>query len=168
MNVDPEPLDLGWRLSPLAIAVLCAVALLGAAFAIHAFGLPAGLAVLLVVALVAVMGFQRAEIDGRMLTLCDLRTAFAPRLLHARAVEHVVYRRGLTAGRLRLGVDRHNQTIRLVLSGRSPDTPAFRAIALWLIVHGRRQVRIDPRLLDALAILPNQEDAGLPHDTSHA
>lgn len=167
MNPLPQPLHLGWRLSPLAIAVACAAALFAAAVAIRFFGLPAGLGVLALAGLVAAGGFQQAEIDGRMLTLCSLRTAFAPRLLHARAVERVAFRRGLTAGRLWLSVDRRAGTLVLVLCGRSPDTAAFRAIALWMIVHGRREARIDPRLLDALAVLPHHEDAD-QHDPSHA
>jgi hypothetical protein len=39
---------------------------------------------------------------------------------------------------------------------------------MWMIVHGRRRARIDARLLDALAAMPEHGAARQPHDASPA
>jgi hypothetical protein len=41
-------------------------------------------------------------------------------------------------------------------------------VTLWMIVHGRRRARIDTRLLDALASMPEHDDVRQPHDASPA
>lgn len=168
MRPAVEELDLGWQARPLAVAVACAVAILLAAFAVRAFGLLPGFGGLALFALVGTVGIQQGELEGPILRFRIARYAFAARLLHARAIDRLVFRPHPFGCRLRPSIERRGQTVELVLYGPSPTAPAFRAITLWLIVHGRRQTRIDPRLLDGLTVVTDHEDAGLPHDASHA
>lgn len=168
MKPTAEELDLGWRCTPFAVAALCAAALMGAAWAIHASGLLVGAGVLAGAGMVALAGLQRARLDGPQLRLRTLRHAFAARFLHARGVGELTYRRGLGPCALRVVGAEDERDLRLEVVGPTPRAAVFRQLALWLIVHGRRQVRIDPALLDALASMPDHESAGLPHDTSHA
>ncbi|WP_187770696.1 hypothetical protein, partial [Cognatilysobacter lacus] len=87
--------------------------------------------------------------------------------LPARQVSRLRFRRSASPWcRLRLERDGHG--ICLVLAGPSPAHPSIRPVTLWIIVHGRRRVWIDPRLLDALASMPEHGTARQPHDASPA
>lgn len=114
-------------------------------------------------------GLQLARLDGSLLCLRTLATGFAARPVHARTVGALEFRR--SPGPRRLRFVPHADSSRggtLVLCARSADTASFRALTLWLIVHGRRGVHIHGALLDALASTHGHEGAGLPNDTSHA
>jgi hypothetical protein len=115
---------------------------------------------------VVVAGLQQARLEGPVMRLRDWRSGFAVRSQHARSVDRLDYRRSPGPQRIRRLVS--TAGIRVLLLGPAPSTPIFRAVALWLIVHGRRQARIDPALLDALASVPVQADAGRPQGTRHA
>lgn len=165
-------LPLGLR--PLAAAALALAIVASAAVAVVVFagyGLEA--TALIVAAACACTActlawLQSARLDGSLLCLRTLATGFAPRPLHARTIGALQFRRSPGPRRLRYlntdGVCGHT----LVLCARDADNAAFRALTLWLIVHGRRGAQIDAALLDALAVVHEPAGAGQPHDTSHA
>lgn len=166
MSTRREELDVGWQPGPFVTAGLGAAAVLGAAFAIHMAGIAAGLAVLGVSAVAAAASWNECWLDGPAIRLRTARTLLGTRGAHARSIERLAYRRDMGPARLRLQSGREGLT--LLACGRDPRAAAFRQAAVWLIVHGRRQARIDAELLDALAAMPDHAPTGLPNDTSHA
>lgn len=127
----------------------------------------AGAAVVTCVGL-ALAWMQSVRLDGSLLCLRSLATVFGARAVHARTLGSLKFRRSPGPRRLRVRAQGHGAAPALVLYARDADNAAFRAITLWLIVHGRRGAHIDGVLLDALASVHGPEGAGLPHDTSHA
>jgi hypothetical protein len=166
MNAGREPLEVGWQPGAFATAALVAGAVLAAALAIHLAGLAAGLAVATTAALVPALAWHECWLDGPALRLRSLRTGLRLRGAHARAIARLDYRRD--AGPPRLHLVHGREGLLLLARGRNPKAVAFRRAAMWLLVHGRRQARIDAALLDALAAMPDHAPTGLPHDTSHA
>ena len=161
-----EPLAVGWRPGPFGSAALCASAMLAAALVIHAAGLVEGMALLGGIGALALLLWHSAELVGPSIRIRSARTAWRPAQAHARAVEAFEFRHG--AGAPRLAIRRSRTGIVLRATGPRADAGAFRQVAMWLIVHGRRQARIDAALLDALAAMPDHAVTGQPHDTSHA
>jgi hypothetical protein len=166
MSGVDDSLPVGWRPGPCASAMACAAAMLASALAIHFQGLVAGAAVLLAGAVGAFALWQDARFDGPLLRLRGGRTLGRRRTASARTITALEYRRGLLPPRLALR--RTPQGVVLRAIGPRADAEAFRQLAMWLIVHGRRQARIDPALLDALAAMPDHARADQPHDASHA
>lgn len=166
MSGVDDSLPVGWRPGPCASAVACAAALLAAALAIHVQGLATGAAVLVAGAVAAFALWQDARFDGPLLHLRGARTLARRRTANARTITRLEYRRGALPPRLALRRTAQGVVLRAV--GPRPDAEAFRHLAMWLIVHGRRQARIDAVLLDALAAMPDHARADQPHDASHA
>ncbi|MFZ5657820.1 MAG: hypothetical protein ACOY37_12355 [Pseudomonadota bacterium] len=166
MSGVDESLPVGWRPGPFASALACAAALLAAALLIHFEGLGAGLALLAAAGATAFALWQDARLDGPLLCLRGGLWLGRRRTASAHAIAGLEYRRSLLPPRLAM---RHTaQGVILRAFGRRADVEAFRQVAMWLIVHGRRQARIDPALLDALAAMPDHARADQPHDASHA
>ena len=161
-----ESLDIGWRTGPFTTAALMAAALLGAAVAIRFAGVAAGAVLLAGVALAAAACWHEGWLDGPGIHLRSLRSALRLRTVHAHSIDRLTFRR--TAGPARLRLRSGPDGVELLACGPAPRVPAFRQVAMWLIVHGRREARIDPALLDALAGMPDHASTGQPHDASHA
>lgn len=158
-----ERLAVGWRPGPVASVVGCAAALLAAALAIHAFGIAAGFAMLAIAGLAALSRWQQARLQGPSLMLRSLRSLGRAIPVHAIAVGRLEYRRARGAARLAVRRDDEGLVLRAV--GPKPGLDAFRHLAMWMIVHGRRQAYVDPALLDALAGMADHARARA--DASH-
>ncbi|TBR07664.1 MAG: hypothetical protein EPO46_10940 [Lysobacter sp.] len=163
-----DTLRLGWRAHPwaavayamaIAIVTLLALRLGGPVVA----GIVAALGLL-----IALPALQGAWLDGPLLCLRDIHSRGLRHALHARSVDALQFRRMHGPLRLRLECGGIAADTTLVLCGPDPGHATFRAILLWLIVHGRRRVHVDTCLLDALAVIPEHAGAGSPHDASHA
>jgi hypothetical protein len=161
-----EALPVGWSPGPFASAGSCAALLLGAALAIHFGGLAAGGAVLAFGAAAVATVWCEAWLDGPSIRLRGPRSLGRAVVVHARGIDRIEYRRGLLVPRL--SVVRRVDGVVLRASGPCPRAEGFRHAAMWLLVHGRRQARIDPALLDALAVMPDHAQADPSHDASHA
>ncbi|GAB1594383.1 hypothetical protein [Lysobacter claricitrinus] len=167
MSMLREDLDVGWQSRIVAIVAASVATVIASVVAGLAAGPMVATVVLLAMALAVMSRVQWAALDGPALLLRDARTGYAFRQLPARQVTQLRYRRTLLPWcRLRLEADRFG--VGLVLTGPSPSHPTARAIALWLIVHGRRRTRIDTPLLDALAGMPEHGPTRQPHDASPA
>ncbi len=166
MSGATESLPLGWRPGPVASAALCAALLLAGAVAMRYLGLAIGFGVLLAGVLAALGLWRDARIDGPRIRLRGPRSGWRVVACNAGAIDRIDYRRGLRPARLSL--HRIDGGTVLRATGPTPRIEAFRQLAMWLIVHGRQDARIDPRLLDALAAMPDHARTGQPHDTSHA
>lgn len=166
MKRAPEALELGWRPGPVATVATCAGVLLATAVAIAFAGLAAGAGVLGVAGVVVLLQWQDARIDGPLLQMRGGRSLGRGAIVHARAIDRIEYRRHALPPRL--AVQRSGWSLSLVAYGPSAGDEAFRRVAVWLIVHGRRQARIDARLLDALAGMPDHARLGSKKDASPA
>lgn len=166
MNATRESLPLGWRPGPAASAALCAAVMFAGALAMRYSGLAAGLGVLLAGTLAALGLWRDARIDGPSIRLRGARSGWRAVACHAGAIDRLEYRRSLQPSRLSLHTAGGVTVLRA--SGPTPRIEAFRQLAMWLIVHGRQDARIDASLLDALAAMPDHARTGQPHDTSHA
>ena len=166
MSGRVETLAVGWRPGAFTSAATCAVLLLGCALTIHFAGLAAGLALLVLGASAPFAVWSEARLDGPSIRLRGLRTFGRPVVAHARGIDRIEFRRGGLVARLQL--HRRADGVVLRATGPDPSHAAFRQAAVWLLVHGRRQARIDPALLDALASMPDHVRADQPHDASHA
>lgn len=160
------PLAIGWQPGPFPTAALGAGIVLGAALAIHLAGLLAGLGVLGGAALLGALSWQEAWLDGPGIRLRSIRTGLRLRAAHARGIDRMAFQRSIGPARLRLRAGPEGAT--LVAIGPDPRADAFRQAAMWLIVHGQRQARLDGALVDALAEMPDHARTGQPHDASHA
>lgn len=167
MNVLHQALDVGWQARRPAVVLVCAGALFAAVGTALWLGAMAGLVVVLACALAAMTRMQWASLDGHALVMRDARTAYAYRALPARRIARVLFRRTATPW-CRVELTCGDDGACLVLSGPTPAHPTLRPITLWMIVHGRRGAHIDPRLLDALAAMPEHDAARQPHDASPA
>lgn len=165
MSGPREALPVGWRPGAFASAAACAAAILAAAVTFRFAGPATGGVVLLVGAGLALAAWQEAWLEGPRIHVRAARSRWRVVGRHARAIDRFEYRRGAMP-RLSLHVDRAGLVLRA--TGPTPHAEAFRQAAMWLIVHGRRQARIDPVLLDALASMTDHAHTGQPHDTSHA
>ncbi|AXK71123.1 hypothetical protein DWG18_01675 [Lysobacter sp. TY2-98] len=167
MSALREELVVGWQSRVGAIVGAC-TAIVGLALGAGAFGGPmVAMMVLLALALAVMSRVQWAVLDGPTVTLRDATTGYAFRVLPARQVASVRYHR-IVLPWCRLRLEREAAGVGLVLMGPSPSHPTVRAVALWLIVHGRRRTRIDTSLLDALAGMPEHGPTRQPHDASPA
>jgi hypothetical protein len=140
--------------------------MLASALTIHFAGLAPGLGVLVLGTLAPFALWSDARLEGPSIHLRGLRTYGRPVVVHARSIDRIEYRRGSLVPRL--GLHRGVDGVVLRATGPDPRSEAFRHAAMWLLVHGRRQARIDPALLDALAAMPDHVRADQPHDASHA
>ncbi|MGY4517015.1 hypothetical protein [Lysobacter sp. HA18] len=167
MSMLREDLDVGWQ-SRIAVAVSAGVATVVASIVAGVvLGPMVAVVVVLAMTLAVMSRVQWAAVDGPALQLRDATTGYAYRLLPARQVACLRYRRTrLPWCRLRVEADRFG--VVLVLSAPSSSHATARAITMWLIVHGRRRTRIDAPLLDALAGMPEHGPARQPHDASPA
>jgi hypothetical protein len=167
MNVLHQALDVGWQARrPAAVAVAIGTATITLAAAAW-LGPMAGLVVVLGCALGAMTRMQWAALDGHALVLRDAHTAYSYRAVPARRIARVRFRRTATPW-CRVLLTTEDEGACLVLAGPSPAHPALRPVTMWMIVHGRRRARIDARLLDALAAMPEHGAARQPHDASPA
>lgn len=167
MSASRETLEVGWQARPSGVSLACALGVL-AAFAATVYAGPiAGFLALCTAALAAMVRMQWATLEGASLRLRDASSGYVDRLLPARHVVALCYRRSPLPW-CRLRVEPAAGGVRIVASAASPHPFPLRSITLWMIVHGRRGARIDPRLLDALAAMPEHGEARQPHDTSHA
>ncbi|WP_133500678.1 hypothetical protein [Cognatilysobacter terrigena] len=167
MSTLREELMVGWQ-SRVGAIVAATVATVVIALAAGALAGPMiAITVGLACALTVGSRMQWAALDGPLMHVRDATTRYGFRALAARHVTHVRYRRTLLPW-CRMSLQRDRAGLALVLSGPSPAHPTLRAIALWLIVHGRRRARIDAPLLDALAGMPEHGPTRQPHDASPA
>lgn len=166
MSGHIETLPVGWRPGAFTSAAACAALVLGGAFTIHFAGLEAGFVVLVLGAAVPIAFWSEARLDGPSIHLRGPRILGRPATVHARSIDRIEFRRGafVPCLRLRRGAD----GVVLLASGPDPGHRAFRQAAMWLLVHGRRQARIDAALLDALASMHDHVPVDQPHDASHA
>lgn len=167
MSGREEPLEVGWQSRPALIAAVAGAAVLAGLAAGARFGAIPGLTVLLAGVFAAMARLQWAALEGSALQLRDARSGYVFRLLPARNAARLRFRRSPLPW-CRLTIERDAAGLVLVLIGPSARHPTLRAVTLWMIVHGRRRTRIDPRLLDALAAMPEHGAARQPHDASHA
>lgn len=167
MNAPRQPLEVGWQSRPLALSTVCAGAALAALTGTLYAGAVAGFLALCTATLAALVRMQWAILEGASLRLRDATSGYMDRLVPARQVAAVRFRRSPLPW-CRLRTERTAGGVCLVLSGPSPHLFPLRCITLWMIVHGRRRARIDARLLDALAAMPEHGPARQPHDASHA
>lgn len=166
MSGPREVLPVGVRPGAFGSAALCAGALMATAVAVHLGGLAVGAGVLAGCVALALAAWHEADVAGPQLNLRGPRSGWRRLSRHARAIDRMEYRRSLWLPRFSLHAGPGGTVLRA--SGATPRAPAFRQAALWLIVHGRRQARIDPALLDALGTMNDHARTGQPHDTSHA
>lgn len=162
-----EELMVGWQ-SRVGFIVAACVATVVFALAAGAAGGPmVAIVVLLACALASMSRTQWAVLDGPIVQVRDATTGYAFHTFAARQVGRVRFRRTLLPW-CRMRIRRDGASLTLIVSGPSPSHPTMRAIAMWLIVHGRRRARIDPPLLDALAGMPEHGPTRQPHDASPA
>lgn len=161
-----EALPVGWRPGPFESAAICAGVLLAAAVAVHLAGLATGGGLLAVAAVAALAVWNEAELEGPRIRVRSAASRWRAVSRHARAIDRFEYRRGMGRPRLSLRIGPTGVVLRA--TGPSPRADAYRQAAMWLIVHGRRQARIDAPLLDALGAMTDHARSGQPHDASHA
>ncbi|GAB6197212.1 hypothetical protein [Lysobacter xanthus] len=162
-----ERLDVGWQSRAPAVAGAFAVGVFGVLVVAATLGPMPGIIAALALALAAGGRMQWAALDGCALLLRETATRYVDRAWPARRFAGLRFQ----PSRLpwcRLAFREEAGALVLVASGPSPGHPDLRTLTVWMIVHGRRRARIDPRLLDGLVAMPEHGAAHQPHDASPA
>ncbi|HEY4583587.1 MAG TPA: hypothetical protein VIG88_12125 [Lysobacter sp.] len=167
MNTIGDVLAVGWQSRRAGIALVAGAGAAAALAALFALGPMPGLIVLLTAALAGMTRLQWAVIEGPALHLREARGGFRFHPILARQAGGLRFRRWPLPW-CHLRIARCADGAYVVLHAPSPRHATSRAITLWMIVHGRRRARIDARLLDALASMPEHDATRQPHDASPA
>ena len=167
MSTLRDTLDVGWQSRRSGIAMVVAAGAVVTLATLAAFGPMPGLIALLASSLAGMSRLQWALIEGPLLHLREARGGFRFHPFFARQASGLRLRRWpLPWCRLRIVQD--DEGAHVELNAPSARHATSRAVTLWMIVHGRRRARIDTRLLDALASMPEHDDVRQPHDASPA
>ena len=167
MSTLHDALEVGWQSRRATIVPVVVAGVIATAAAFATLGPMPGLIVLLASALAAMTRLQWAVIEGPALHLREARGGFRFHPFFARQASGLRFRRWPLPW-CRLGIERDADGVHVVLHAPSARHATSRALTLWMIVHGRRRARIDTRLLDALASMPEHDTARQPHDASPA